>query len=88
MLGRLEMSVDDCIKAYTDLAAAVFGEKQSRFPFSKTLNVKSRFDSAKLEKAIKNVVSGSGASAEEKFASETESKCKTSVPTLQKTQRY
>jgi hypothetical protein len=32
MLGRLEMDVDKCIAAYTDLAADVFGDNLSRFP--------------------------------------------------------
>lgn len=32
MLGRLEMDVDECISAYSDLAAAVFGEKLSSIP--------------------------------------------------------
>jgi hypothetical protein len=34
MLGRLEMDVDECIAAYSDLAASVFGEKGSRLPFN------------------------------------------------------
>lgn len=32
MLGRLEMDVDECITAYSDLAAAVFGDKMNRIP--------------------------------------------------------
>jgi len=32
MLGRLEMDVDKCIAAYSDLAAAVFGKKLSHIP--------------------------------------------------------
>ncbi|GFF61701.1 protein kinase subdomain-containing protein [Aspergillus udagawae] len=32
MLGRLEMDVDKCIDAYSELAAAVFGEKLSSVP--------------------------------------------------------
>jgi tetratricopeptide (TPR) repeat protein/predicted acylesterase/phospholipase RssA len=79
MLGRLEMSVDDCISAYTDLAAAVFGEKISRFPFGRNLQVKSRFDSAKLKTAIEKVVTGSGSSADDMFVCKTRSKCKTFV---------
>ncbi|PVH67903.1 hypothetical protein DL98DRAFT_442468 [Cadophora sp. DSE1049] len=34
MLGRLEMDVDECIKAYTKLAEAVFPQKKSRLPFN------------------------------------------------------
>ncbi|KAF7164517.1 hypothetical protein CNMCM6106_001035 [Aspergillus hiratsukae] len=57
MLGRLEMDVDECIAAYTDLAADVFGEKLSRFPVNIKGGVKPRFDSARLESAIKKVCS-------------------------------
>lgn len=62
MLGRLEMDVDECIAAYSDLAAAVFGEKQSRFPVNIKGNVKPRFDSTELESAIRKVVTQNGAS--------------------------
>jgi hypothetical protein len=34
MLGRLEMDVDECILAYSELLETVFGEKSSRLPFS------------------------------------------------------
>lgn len=56
MLGRLEMDVDGCIVVYSDLAAAVFSEKLSRFLVNIKGNVKPRFDSTKLESAIRKVV--------------------------------
>jgi hypothetical protein len=62
MLGRLELDVDQCIAAYSDLAEAVFGKKLSFIPINITGKVKSRFDSAKLETAIRKVVTQSGAS--------------------------
>jgi hypothetical protein len=62
MLGRLEMDVDECIAAYSDLAAVVFGEKLSRIPVNIKGKVKSRFDSTKLESAIRKAVTQSGAS--------------------------
>ncbi|KIM98305.1 hypothetical protein OIDMADRAFT_202122, partial [Oidiodendron maius Zn] len=34
MLGRLEMDVDECITAYSELAAAVFGEQSSHISFN------------------------------------------------------
>lgn len=52
MLGRLEMDVDECIDAYSDLAAAVFGEKLSSIPITVKGDIKARFDLAKLESAI------------------------------------
>ncbi|KAF2477222.1 FabD/lysophospholipase-like protein [Lindgomyces ingoldianus] len=79
MLGRLEMDVDECITAYSDLAEAVFGEKQSRIPINFMGKVKSRFDSAKLETAIKKVVTQSGASVTDLFNDGTERGCRTFV---------
>ncbi|KIM93182.1 hypothetical protein OIDMADRAFT_138250 [Oidiodendron maius Zn] len=53
MLGRLEMDVDECIAAYSELAAAVFSQKSSRIPFNIKGKIQERFDSAKLESAIR-----------------------------------
>jgi hypothetical protein len=77
MLGRLEMDVDECIGAYSDLAAAVFGQKLSSIPVNVKGNVKARFDSAKLESAIQRVVEDSGASNEDLFNDGTERGCRT-----------
>jgi hypothetical protein len=62
MLGRLEMDVDECITAYIELAASVFGEKLSRTPFNFMGRVQARFDKAKLESAIRSVIRLSGVS--------------------------
>ena len=62
MLGRLEMDVDECISAYSELAEAVFGEKLSSIPFDWRGKIQPRFDSAKLEKAIRKMVVQSSAS--------------------------
>lgn len=56
MLGRLEMDVDECIAAYSELAEAVFTQKKSRMRFSLNGKVKAQFDSAKLEKAIRETI--------------------------------
>jgi hypothetical protein len=77
MLGRLEMDVDKCIAAYSDLAAAVFGEKQSSIPVTIKGEVKARFDSAKLESAIRKVVEQSNASGTDMLNNGTERGCKT-----------
>ncbi|THZ71239.1 phospholipase, patatin family protein [Aureobasidium pullulans] len=55
MLGRLDMSVDECIKAYTELSATVF-HKKHRIPFGIKGNLKERYDSKVLEQAIKQIV--------------------------------
>lgn len=67
MLGRLEMDIRECIAAYSDLAAAVFGEKLSSIPINIEGKIKPRFDSAKLEGAIKKVVAQSSASETDFF---------------------
>jgi hypothetical protein len=77
MLGRLEMDVDACIEAYSDLAAAVFGEKLRSSPFSWKGDVKGRFDSTKLEAAIRKVIEDSGASSQDLFNDGTERGCRT-----------
>jgi hypothetical protein len=77
MLGRLQMDVDECITAYSELAEAVFGAKLSSFPFNVKGKVKARFDSAKLENAIRKVVADSGASKTDLLNDGTERGCRT-----------
>ncbi|THZ56907.1 ankyrin [Aureobasidium pullulans] len=55
MLGRLDMSVDECIKAYTELSATVF-HKKHRIPVNIRANLKERYDSKVLEQAIKQII--------------------------------
>jgi hypothetical protein len=77
MLGRLEMDVDECIAAYTQLAASVFGEKTRSIPFGFKINVKARFDSTKLESAIRKIISDSGVSEDTLFNDGVERGCRT-----------
>lgn len=77
MLGRLEMDVDECIVAYSDLAAAVFSKKLSRVPVTINGKIKPRFDSAKLEEAINRVVAQYGASRIEMLNDGNERGCRT-----------
>jgi hypothetical protein len=56
MLGRLEMDVDECISAYRELMKSIFEKKSSRLPMNWKGQTKSQFNSAKLERAIKNVI--------------------------------
>ncbi|OWT42401.1 protein kinase subdomain-containing protein [Pochonia chlamydosporia 170] len=81
MLGRLEMDVDKCIDAYSELAAAVFGKKLSSFPVNLKGDIKARFDSTKLENAIRKVVEDSGASQQDLFNNGAERGCRTFVCT-------
>ena len=77
MLGRLEMDVDECIDAYSDLAVAVFGAKLNSVPVNFKGDITARFDSAKLESAIGKVVEDSGASRQDLFNNGTEHGCRT-----------
>lgn len=54
MLGRLEMSIDDCIKAYSSMMDSVFTKKQHRVDIRG--GIQARFDTAELEKCIKSIV--------------------------------
>jgi hypothetical protein len=67
MLGRLEMEVDACITAYSELMEAVFKEKSSRLPLSWSGKVKAQFDSARLRNAVNDVIASSGASPTDAF---------------------
>jgi patatin-like phospholipase/acyl hydrolase len=61
MLGRLEMSVDQCIEAYTTLSEEIFAkESKARFRFSLRGDLKSQFDAKRLEKAIMKILQDVG----------------------------
>ncbi|KAJ5774501.1 hypothetical protein N7457_009397 [Penicillium paradoxum] len=81
MLGRLEMDVDRCIDAYSELAAAVFGEKLRSIPINLRGGIRPRFNLGKLESAIQKVVEDSGASKEDLFDDGIERGCRTFVCT-------
>ncbi|KAJ5471427.1 FabD/lysophospholipase-like protein, partial [Penicillium desertorum] len=81
MLGRLEMDVDQCIAAYSDLAETVFGERLSHFPVNLNGTVRARFDCERLKGAITKVVVQSGASETALFNDGVERGCRTFVCT-------
>jgi patatin-like phospholipase/acyl hydrolase len=54
MLGRLRMTVDDCIDAYTSLSDKVFEKKSHRVTVKGKLQ--GRFDTAELERAVKQIL--------------------------------
>jgi hypothetical protein len=58
MLGRLRMSIDDCIEAYLSLSDEVFQKKAHRVKLSGKLQ--GRFDSAALERAVKRILVTTG----------------------------
>jgi hypothetical protein len=67
MLGRLEMDVNECISAYSELMESVFGEKLSWLPTSWTGRNQAQFDSTWLRKAVDEVITGQGASTTDLF---------------------
>ncbi|KIW15832.1 hypothetical protein PV08_05882 [Exophiala spinifera] len=67
MLGRLEMSVDECIDAYKELMKTVFEKKKNRFAIGIFGQIKSRFSSKTLEKAVKGVIKKRGIPVDESF---------------------
>jgi len=77
MLGHLEMDVSECITAYTELMETVF-EKQSHWlPMSWTGNIKGQFHTAKLERAIRKVVTICGAKETDLFDDGVKRGCRT-----------
>ena len=58
MLGRLKMSVDECIDAYLSLSDRVFQKKRHRVTIKGS--IQGRFDSEELEQAVKEVVTAQG----------------------------
>jgi hypothetical protein len=58
MLGRLKMSIDECINAYLSLSDRVFQKKWHRV--TTRGNIQGRFDSEELTRAVKEVVISQG----------------------------
>ncbi|KAI2472257.1 phospholipase [Annulohypoxylon bovei var. microspora] len=58
MLGRLRMTVGDCIAAYTKLSSNVFKKRRHRVNLRG--NIQGRFDSLELEKTVKDILSQQG----------------------------
>jgi hypothetical protein len=80
MLGRLEMDVNSCIKWYIHLCELVFSNKKLLPVNLMTTNVRARFDSSRLEEAIKKVIVQHG-SATEELLKKPENGCKVYVHT-------
>jgi predicted acylesterase/phospholipase RssA len=55
MLGRLEMTIDECIDAYIKLSDKVF-RKQHMLPVKLSGDVRGKFDSAALESSVKQLL--------------------------------
>jgi hypothetical protein len=84
MLGRLEMDVDACILAYTELMESVFSEKINNVPVDWSGNIVSQYDSKKLKRAIENVITRAGLSPTDLMNDEKPRRSKTFVCTTSK----
>jgi patatin-like phospholipase/acyl hydrolase len=73
MLGRLRMTVDECIDAYTTLSDRVFEKKSHRVTIKGKLQ--GRFDGAELERVVKTIVVNRGL-GEDALLKDPDSPCK------------
>ena len=74
MLGRLRMSVDDCIEAYLSLSDRIFQKKRHRVTMKG--NIQGRFDSEELARVVKEVIKGQGLEEDALLKEGPEAECK------------
>ena len=74
MLGRLQMTVDECIDAYVRLSDRIFQKKRHRVTIKG--RVQGRFDSDELERAIKDIVVQQGLEKDALLKDTRDAKCK------------
>jgi calcium-independent phospholipase A2-gamma len=78
MLGRLEMTIDQCIDAFTSMMGSIFDQKKKdRLPFKwYSGKVNHRYDSKTLENAIKKVIESAGLHSDTLMRGTKKSACK------------
>lgn len=54
MLGRLEMTIDECISAYANLSDRIFQKQRHRVKING--QIQGRFDTAELERSVKEII--------------------------------
>ena len=74
MLGRLQMTVDECISAYTSLSDKVFEKKSHRINIKG--KIQGRFDSSALEEAVKDILLDRGLPGDELLKDAPDAPCK------------
>ncbi|KJZ69359.1 hypothetical protein HIM_11241 [Hirsutella minnesotensis 3608] len=77
MLGRLRMTVDECIVAYTSLSNKVFEKKSHRIKINGQLQ--GRFDAAALEREVKQTLADNGHSKDALLKDSSDGACKVLV---------
>lgn len=84
MLGRLEMDIDDCIAAYTELMTSVFDEKLNKVPIGWNGDIRPKFDTMKLKSAVEHVITRAGVAPDAPMDDGTGNRCRTFVCTTAK----
>ena len=74
MLGRLRMSIDECIDAYLQLSDRIFQKKRHRVTVKG--KIQGRFDSDELERAVKDVIKTQGVPEDALLKDDPETACK------------
>lgn len=74
MLGRLRMTVDECIDAYVLLSDRIFQKQKHRVTIKG--RVQGRFDSDELERAIKEIIKKQGLAEDTLLKDASDAKCK------------
>jgi len=74
MLGRLRMTVDECIDAYVSLSDRIFQKRRHRVTIKG--QVQGRFDSDELECAIKEIVTRQRLAEDALLKDSPDAKCK------------
>ena len=79
MLGRLGMSVDECIEAYEELMESIFGSKAHWKPVSRSANINATYDSQKIKQKIESVLRQRDIAPESLFNDGNRRNCRVSV---------
>ncbi|KAK3654006.1 hypothetical protein LTR56_003441 [Elasticomyces elasticus] len=84
MLGRLEMDVDECIQAYTNMMKGIFERSEpakvwAMIPIYPTGKIKPSYSSAKLRQAVTDICTERGIDATAPLDDGVERSCKTFV---------
>jgi hypothetical protein len=74
MLGRLKMSIDECINAYLTLSDRIFQKKRHRVTVKG--NIQGRFDSDELARAVKEIATKQGLQEEALLKDSPDTTCK------------
>lgn len=80
MLGRLRMSIDECIDAYLLLSDRIFQKKRHRVTIGG--NIQGRFDSEELAQAMKEVVTARELQEDALLKDISDNACKTYVDSI------